>query len=166
MLIAITAISILAITGLIWLFNRIMPFKICPICAGVSGTWLWILAGIYFGLLDSGSWSLIAAIAMGGSVVGIAYQIEKRLAYSASWRIRAGKLLLWKTLFIPAGFVAVYSIISLVASPSGPSLLIAFIIVMTLLVIMTLRFIREPRFRAFKGDKAVEKLEKKMKNCC
>lgn len=169
MLIAITTISILAITGLVWLFNRILPFRICPICAGVSGTWLWILAGIYLGLLEAEGWKLIAAIAMGGSIVGIAYQIEKRLPSNRS-------PLLWKTLFVPAGFIAVYSAISAFAEDSADksSWWTAFIVITTLLIIMALRFTEEPRSRAAKSDKAVhlersrkvEELEKKMKNCC
>lgn len=148
MFIAITAISILTITGLVWLFNLVLPFKICPICTGVSGTWLWMLAAKFLGYeIDL----IIPAMLMGGSVVGIAYQIEKRLPLNRS-------PLLWKTLFIPAGFVAIYSIIS--------SWWTVFIVIATILFIMALRFIEEPRSRAIKSDKAVEELRKKMKNCC
>lgn len=167
MFIATTTISIFVITGLVWLFNRVLPFKICPICAGVSGTWLWILAGIYLGLLDARSWSLVATIGMGGSVVGIAYQIEKRLPSHRS-------PLLWKTLFIPTGFIAAYSVISLAVSPSNPSWWTAFIMTTTILIILVLRFSGQPQHSADQLNKTarpernrrVEELEKKMKNCC
>ena len=96
---------------------------------------------------------------MGGSVVGIAYQIEKSLSPNRS-------PILWKTLFIPAGFVAVYSVISLAVSPSDPSWWALFIIVTTALVIMALRFTEKPHSGTTKNDRAVNKLEEKMKNCC
>lgn len=150
MFIAISTISILTITCLLWLLNRILPFKICPICAGVAVTWLWILTGIYFSLLDAEGWKLIAAIAMGGSVVGVAYQIEKRLPPNRS-------LLLWKTFFITAGFAAVYSLISFWWA--------GLIVAATLLAVFILKFLAEPQGRAAK-NKRVEELENKMKDCC
>lgn len=150
MLIVITTISILAITCLVLLANRILPFKICPICVGVSGTWLWILFGIYIGLLEAESWKLVAAIAMGGSVVGIAYQIEKRLPPNRS-------LLLWKMLFIPAGFAAAYGILSYRRD--------TFFAAVIFLVILTLYFIEKPRRRP-SNEKKLEELENKMKQCC
>ncbi len=148
MFLAITTISIFTITGLVWLLNRILPFKICPICAGVSGTWLWMIAAKFLGYeIDL----VIPAMLMGGSVVGIAYQVEKRLPDGLS-------PLLWKTLFIPAGFIAVYSIIT-----SWWALFIAGTII---LIITVLIFTKKPRTSTVKNDEAVEELKKKMKNCC
>lgn len=143
-------ISIFAITGLVWLFNKVSPLKICPICAGVSGTWLWILAGIYLSLLDVGSWSPIAAIAMGGSVVGIAYQLEKRLPHNRS-------PFLWKTLFIPVGFLAIYSIISSWWGVAALTLL--------WLLGVTAVFLRAP-IHVRGENKKVKELEKRMEECC
>ena len=151
MFIAVVTISIFAITGFIWPLNRILLFKICPICAGVSGTWLWMLAAKFLGYeIDM----LILAMLMGGSVVGIAYQIEKHLPSNHS-------PLLWKTLFIPFGFVAVYSVIL--------SWWLVFIVLATILATLALIFTEQK-----KSDKAtfakkssrVEELENKMKNCC
>lgn len=151
MLIAITTISIFAITGFVWLVNRILPLKICPICAGVSGTWLWLLAAKFLGYeIDL----LIPAILMGGSVVGIANRLP----------------LPSKTLFISVGFVAVYSVLA--------SWWTAFIVATTILVIVALRFTEEPRAMEENGKVAApsgrasphemrrEELEKKMKKCC
>jgi len=62
--ILIFILSVLAITVLVWLANKILPFKICPICVGVSGTWVWILAGISSGLLNVENWRMIVAMAI------------------------------------------------------------------------------------------------------
>ncbi len=51
-----------------------MKIKICPLCVAVSGIWLMAQIGIYLGLLKSSNWILVIALAMGGTVVGIAYQ--------------------------------------------------------------------------------------------
>lgn len=150
MFIGITVLSILGITAFVWLANRALPFRMCPICAGVSGTWLWIIIGIYSGWLTAESWRLIAALAMGGSVVGIAYQLEKKLGSDKS-------PLLWKTLFIPAGFIAAYGILaqqwSIFFIPIIFLLLIAFIFLF-------------PRKKSKAANKTTEELEEKMKNCC
>ncbi|MDP2664447.1 MAG: hypothetical protein Q8O97_00530 [bacterium] len=91
-------VSIAVITGAVWLVGKVLPFKVCPICAGVSGTWLWMLVALFLGYeIDL----VIAAMLLGGSVVGIAYQLEKRLPAGHS-------PLLWKALFVPAGFVVAY----------------------------------------------------------
>ncbi len=148
MFLAIAIISILAITGLVWLLNRILPFKICPICAGVSGTWLWMIAAKFLGYeIDL----VIPAMLMGGSVVGIAYQVEKRLSDNYS-------PLLWKTLFIPVGFVAVYGVIS--------SRWLLFTVAASILILMVLIFMRRQNSSAVKNEEAIEELKKKMKNCC
>lgn len=144
----IATISILGITALAWLANRVRAFRVCPICAGVAGTWLWMLAARLLGYqIDP----LVLAMLMGASVVGIAYQVEKRLPSSRS-------PLLWKTLFIPAGFVAAYSAIS--------AWWAVFAIMTILLVILTLKFMEESHSRGVKSDTTVKELEKKMKNCC
>lgn len=150
MSITIPTISILAITGLIWLTNRILPFKICPICAGVSGTWLWMLAARILGYEIE---VIILAMLMGGSVVGIAYQIEKRLPSNRS-------PLLWKTLFIPAGFIAVYSLLS--------SWWPAFIAAAILIAILIIQFTKGDGNEIVgpKQNQQVEELKKKLNDCC
>ena len=75
-MIATTLISILTIALAVFGANRFLPFKICSVCAGVAGTWMWLLAGIFLGHeIDP----LIPAVLMGGSVVGIYYQIKDKL---------------------------------------------------------------------------------------
>lgn len=149
--IIIATISILAITALFWILNKFLPFKICPICAGVLGTWLWMLAGMFFGLLPTAHYQLPTAILMGGSVVGIAYQLEKRLPEKHS-------PLLWKTIFIPLGFIVVYSIISLSFTAFMPAII--------LLIAPALWFIIKPRRDITQNGKRVEELKNKMEDCC
>ncbi len=55
-----------------------MKIKICPICSAVAGTWLLLTALTLSGYLNSEIFLPLISLLMGGSVVGIAYQIGKR----------------------------------------------------------------------------------------
>ena len=145
--ILITIVSILAITGLAWLATKVLPFPVCPICVGVAGTWIWMLGARLAGFAFDAS---MLAILLGGSVVGIAYQLEKHLP-------RGRAPLLWKTLFLPSGFVAAYG----VAVPHWSLLAIASVA----LLILTAVFFT-PRRHSESSSAAVEKLERDMKECC
>ncbi len=146
MTITIAIVSILVIAGLVLAANKVLKIKVCPICAGVSGTWIWmLLVNFLIGPIDL----LIPAMLMGGTVAGLAYQGEKRLSPNRS-------PLLWKILFIPAGFVAVYSLIS----EQWVVLLISVLFMATIYRIFTAPRTHQP------ADKKVEELEKKMEKCC
>ncbi|MBI4217418.1 MAG: hypothetical protein HY603_01300 [Parcubacteria group bacterium] len=151
-MIILTVISILAITCAVWMANKLLPFKVCPICAGVSGTWLWMLAASLLGYqIDF----VIVAMLLGGSVVGIAYQLEKKLpAGSANWRTP----LLWKTIFIPAGFVAAYGILT--------HQWIAFLAALAFLLLASFIFLFSTGDKPGPRKETVKELEKKMKDCC
>lgn len=162
MFIAIAAISILAITGLTWLFNRILPlrlrsgqaFKICPICAGVSGTWLWMLAAKFLGYeIDL----IIPAMLMGGSVVGIAYQGERSLEWAGR------NPLFWKTAVVVIGMpLAFWAVREVNAVTLGAEL-----VIMTWLAYFL--FIKPPGRQGYldgAGAPKVADLEKRLKNCC
>jgi len=153
MVIFIVLSSIFLITGTVWVLNKVSPVWICPICAGVSGTWLWMLAGIFSGQLSITNYQLLTGILMGGSVVGIAYQLEKRLPAGRS-------PLLWKTIFIPFGFAAVYSLIF--------HRWIGFSILAVFLALLAIYFLAPDgaHFGDKKENKKVAEIEKKMKNCC
>lgn len=138
MLFIITIISIFVLGFLVWVADKFLPFQICPICTGVAGTWIWLLIGYFIGYQINPT---IIALLMGGSVVGVAYKIE------------LGKKL--KTLFIPAGFILVYSILI-------KEWLIFFVSLVFLLVILFL-----PKNGKKGSDKEkIEELKKKMDNCC
>src|SRR3989344_9626699 len=55
-----------------------MRLEICPICAAVSGTWLILTALVLSGYLNSAIFLPLISLLMGGTVVGVAYQIGKR----------------------------------------------------------------------------------------
>jgi hypothetical protein len=144
--IAITTASIIAIAGFVWLVNRILPFTICPICAGVFLTWAWLVIAHFLGYQIN---LVVPALLMGGSVVGVAYQFEKKFSNSS-----AKAMLFWKTLFIPAGFVAAYGVLE--------QLWIVFLITTVFLFSVSLLFVNKASSRnRISGD-----LEKKMENCC
>lgn len=147
----LATLSILAITALAYGASRFLRIAVCPICAGVSATWFWILAGITSGLLDAEEWSLVAAIAMGGTIVGIAYQVERRLAPGRSQ-------LLWKTLFIPTGFVAAYSLLQATYFAAAVSA--------GLLALIAFSFLRPPRKVSSEQSARAADLEERMKHCC
>ena len=157
MSLAIALSSIFAIAGTAWLLNKIpaltagrLPFKICPVCAGVAGTWLWMLPAKFLG------WQVdmtILALLMGGSVVGIAYQLEKRPAFAGA---SAGKLMLWKLLFIPAGFAAAYSLISFWRT--------GFLVATLALLVILFEFLKHGGSHV--SSEKIEELKKKMQNCC
>lgn len=149
----IALISIFAIAGFVTLCRNLIKkfagISVCPICSGVLLTWLWIFAGTIFGLLDIGSWKIILAMLMGGSVVGVSGQIEKRLTDAVR--------LLWKFFFIPLGFLAVWSILS------GEWILaIGELAIMFFFAVWAFW-----RGEALTGDsESVRKLRESMKNCC
>ncbi|OGM96883.1 MAG: hypothetical protein A3J46_03890 [Candidatus Yanofskybacteria bacterium RIFCSPHIGHO2_02_FULL_41_11] len=151
-MIIIATISIFLIASIIMFLRNRQILKICPICAGVTGTWIWILVGIWTGLLEADSWRLVAAIAMGGSVVGIAYQLEKK--------VRAEKSIAWKILFIPTGFALTYNLIYF----SWIYAALLLIVISFLLFI----FLGRPVFngRHANKDGRVVDIEEEMKNCC
>ncbi len=153
-MIIITTISIFIISGGVWTARKIWPeFKVCPVCAGVSGTWIWILIGIWIGLLDVGSWGLVVAMLAGGSVVGIAYQLEKRIGPERG--------MAWKMFFIPTGFVAVYGAIS-----TGWLLLFISAAVISFLLLIFLKKPNNIKKANEKDEGGVDHLEKEMENCC
>lgn len=149
MLITLTVISILTITLVVWLPNRVLPFTICPICAGVFLTWVGLVSAHFLGYdIDL----VIPALLMGGSVVGIAYQLEKK-----SHNLSADALLLWKVFFMPAGFVAAYGLLNQWWAVFG--------IAVVALVLASFLFLsagRTARARAATTDE----IEKRLKDCC
>ena len=145
--VAIAVVSILALAGLAWLAAKGLHRPLCPICIGVAGTWLWMLAARFAGLPVDAT---LLAVLLGASVVGAAHQLEPRLAPGRSQ-------LLWKTLILPTGFVAAYGLAVErwgVASTAG------------LALVLLAAFFLAPRQLAGTDDAAVRKLEEQMKKCC
>ena len=70
-------LSILVLTILVWAVNKKLPFQICPICAGVSLTWMWMLLGIWLGRLSVPDYELLTAVLMGASIGGMVTELKK-----------------------------------------------------------------------------------------
>ena len=142
-----TLASIYAIAAAAWTVKRLLRVPLCPICLGVGGTWLWMVVARELGYATDGT---MLAILLGGSVAGIAHQVEKRLPQGRS-------ALLWKTLFIPPGFVAAYALVA-----SNWVLLATMSVALALLTAFFLIAPSTPKA----DSEAVEALKKKMQSCC
>lgn len=151
-MIVITLLSILGITLVARILYQKTKFKICPICAGVSATWMWMLLAYWLKMEPFGYEVelLIPAILMGGSVVGIAYQIEKKLPENKS-------PLIWKVVVIPSGFLAVYSLLHEWWTVAIPLLIFLFM--------YALFFLQKDKESKHAGER-VQELKDRMKNCC
>ncbi len=71
--IILSALILWMITLFSWYLRRRFGWKICPICVGVSGTWLLLSIGIVLGNFSQ-DFKLPVAMLMGGTIVGIAMQ--------------------------------------------------------------------------------------------
>jgi len=144
---ALALVSIFVLAGVGWLAGKASRASLCPICFGVAGTWLWMLGARFAGYpVDT----TMLAVLLGASVVGIAGQLEARLAHGCS-------PLLWKTLTLPVGFVAAYGLVAERWNMAAISVLA--------LVLLAALFLL-PRRLAATDDEVVKKLEQQMKNCC
>lgn len=147
MLIIITLTSIFGLTVLVWAVKRFSPFPICPICVGVAGTWVWLLAAHFWGYrIDL----VVPAILMGGTVVGVMSKLEKL--------IEPNFVLVWKTVFVISGFLAVNSLIT------GRWPMVATGIILA--VIITLAGKMQKIELVKPETEPVRELKNKMKNCC
>ncbi len=135
-------ISILVLSGIAFLLNKFLRFKICPICAGVFLTWLGLLI---LKFLNYSFDFLILALLMGGSVVGIVYKLGENIKSDKN-------LFLWKLIAIPLGFLGFYNLIYF--------RLLWFILAAFFVVILF--FILKNNY----NNQKVEEIEKKLKNCC
>jgi len=142
----VALISILILTALVWLLKKFLPFRACAVCAGVSLTWLWLLGAYWLGYsIDT----KIIALLIGGSVVGVAYELKKKMAPTRF-------LLWWKLVLIIAGFAAAYGLIE-----AWWSLFFAGLIPMLLLAILAFKKRGPQPF-----SEKVEELKKQMEECC
>jgi len=149
MLITITVISILVISALTWLVSRILPFTVCPICAGVFLTWMGLISAHFMGYEIN---LIVPALLMGGSVVGITYQLEKKF-YGPS----TSAPLLWKAFFIPTGFVAAYAVLE--------QLWVVFLLAIAFLFLESFALLSSSGTTDSR-KKVASDTEEKMKDCC
>ncbi len=150
---------ILVITGLVWALNKLLPFKLCPVCAGVSGTWTILTALVLGNIINNSSFIIPISILMGGTVVGIAYQGEKSLQWVKRYPIA------WKLAVNVIGFPLVYGAVQYM---SWTTFSVELVVLAGLIYAF---FIRrgapaEPHV-PHSGDTAdVKKIEKGLEQCC
>lgn len=143
-------ISIMVFSSGVWILNKIAGTRICPPCAGVFLTWAGLLM-LYWGGYRINL--LAIGILMGGSVTGISYWLETYLAPGKS-------PLLWKIIFLPAGFALVYGIIF--------EEIVTSVLSLVAVIFIAVYFLgnSSSRIKSEQEERAIEGLEKKMKNCC
>lgn len=147
----ITILSIAIITFIVWTIKTKYKLEICPICAGVFLTWLWLIVGMKLNLLSTTNYELLAGILMGGTVVGLMTKLEKH--------IKLQFVLWWKTIFVLSGFTVVYSLLS--------SQWIFFTIALGVMSICTfICTIKKETEPSQLESTELKKAEEKMKNCC
>ena len=140
-------VSMFLLASLAWVAGRISRLAVCPVCVGVAGTWLWMLAARLGGFAVD---TVILAMFLGASVVGIAQWIENRLPQGRA-------PLLWKALALPIGFSAAYSLVVEQWIVAGAAI--------AALAFLAALFLRPAR--AAPADRAVvAELEERMKKCC
>jgi hypothetical protein len=158
MALIIFLILILIFTVATYLINKILPFKICPICAGVGLTWFLISVGLYTGFFWIGEWILLLAMGMGGAIIGISYQIEKKFGLTGR------KGLIIKSLIILVGFYFVFLAIN------NLTLGVILTEAVLLAVLTYVLFIKKNKNNIIgnnPGDQQkVNELEKQLENCC
>ncbi len=140
-------VSIWLLAALAWLARRTLRVSVCPVCAGVAGTWLWMLAARQF---DIGVDTSLLPLLLAGSVVGIAYQLERFVPAGRS-------AALFKSIAIPIGLAAAYAL-----EQSQWGLLLAMLVALAVVGAAFFRAAGE----ASPASEAVEELKKQMKQCC
>lgn len=119
--------------------------KACPICVAVAGTWLWQLV-VYFVYPNIVS-QLWLGILMGGSVIGIMYQIDKKLAGRLSWIVA-------KPIWVTTGF----GLISALIRQQWSWVVLASIILMIIGLVVAVAM--------FSPESKPSPVLEKLKNCC
>ena len=148
----VSSILIIGFTALTYFFNKITRWKTCVICAGVSLAWLTLTALMLSGFLASSFYFLITSMLMGGTVVGIAFQGEKRFKW-------AKNLFYWKAPVIIVGFIIAYLLLTNISWA-------AFAIELALLGFLTYFLFPKPSAGKSPQGESVSELEEKLEDCC
>lgn len=135
------------------LVKRVWLSSLCPICLGVSLTWLTLTALILSGVLLASHFLLPVSILIGGTVVGIIYQGEKKFKAMHSF--------LPRTITLIVGLTLAYIFLENISWLA----VIAAIIILTPLAYLF--FLSQPQASASRSVPAtLRELEDKMKDCC
>ncbi len=143
--------SIVTLTLLAWLLRRAILPRLCPLCTGVAGTWVGLLAAHWAGFqIDL----RVPAVLLGGSVVGLA-----GLGEAALTGFTPGKVLVWKTAFVANGCFVSYALLTEAwsATALGTVLLAA---------LLGVPWLTAHRPTPGGAPEHRESLLKQLKNCC
>ncbi len=144
----------LIITVVFHFLNKILLFRVCPACAGISLAWFFISFAVWLGWLPFSEYQLVIAVLMGGTAVGIASQAEKKFPDFVD------NIFLFKIPIIFGGFLLAYWSLSRITLGS----LFGEAVVLTIAAYIF--FIRKGKINNFKASKTIKKLEKEMEKCC
>ncbi|RJQ28543.1 hypothetical protein C4571_03305 [Candidatus Parcubacteria bacterium] len=156
MIIALGLIAVITVG--VWFLNRYLPIRICPVCAGVSGTWFLLTAAILGGLLPRGEFFVPIAMLMGATVVGVAYQGEKRYDWmkGALWR--------WMVPVVIGGLAVAFWLLE---NMSYASLFVEVIILAVLFYALFIHpSVRGSTRKILKDGDEVKRLLHEMEQCC
>ena len=151
--IIIALILVAVITAGVKSVSRFLPFSPCPLCIGVSGTWVLLSFAILAGFLPRDIYLDVITLLMGGTVVGIAYQAEKKFGWQGE------KSFWFRFAIIAVGFYAAHVAVGSLSWP---------VFVFELAVLSALAYLFFVRRDASAGPHSpeAEKLEKELENCC
>ncbi len=152
--IIIALILVAGITLVIKAVSRFLHFSVCPICMGVSGSWFLLSFAVLAGFLPADIYLDVIMLLMGGTVVGIAYQAEKK------FRWQSEKAFWFKFAIIIVGFYAAHIAVESLSW-------MTFVFELAVLAALAyLFFVRGVETVGKKNSSNVEKLQKELENCC
>ena len=152
--IIIALILVAVITAGVKSVSRFLPFSVCALCAGVSGAWVLLSLAILTGAAPADLYLPVITLLMGGTVVGIAYQAEKKFGW------RGEKAFWFRFAIIFVGFYAAHIAVG------GFGWSVFTIELFVLATLAYLFFIRQDGANLKSHSAKVEKLEKELENCC
>ena len=150
--ILVTVTFVVVFASIFFLVKRVGLSSICPMCLGVSLTWLVLMVLMLLGYA-SNDYFLPTVLLMGGTVVGVVYQGEKKFKVMRSFTP--------KMVVLITGFVSTYLLLT---NMNWLTLIAAALI---LIPLGYLFFLRSPQATAgVENPETIRDLEDKMKECC
>lgn len=143
----------LVIALVVYSLNRIMSFRVCAVCAGISGSWLLATLGILAGLISIKEYGSAILMLMGATVVGIAYQGEKAFDFAKK------SIWFWKIPSIIVGLALFYWLFMNIGWTS-------FLIEAALLSFLAFVFFVRKGGPRKKLSGGIKDLERRLKDCC
>ena len=145
---ALALVSLLVLSVTASFAARLLRLRVCPVCAGVAGTWLWMLAARETGILAVNP--VILATLLGASAVGVVQSIHSRLPQGRSPQF-------WKALMLVGGFTLAYALALAHWAMAGAA---------AAQFVFTAALALRPQAAPARDEQAIALLEERMKKCC